>query len=292
MFRFLIILISIFYFGCQGPINLTMQPKVQAPFEKLDTLVTNDWWNREKNPIIDLDVPRNEVIAFGIYTVSNDVLKLTSQFFPLFPNESRDVRLAIKKDGKWEEIATEKINDIGWNASFRVENWDSKKNIAYKILHGTEAFYEGLIRAQPSKEKEFVLAALSCNSNKDRGNRENYVRNLNEIDPDLIFFAGDQSYDHREHTAAWIKFGMQFRETFRTRPCITIPDDHDIGPALGVMIATIVILPITRLCFYHFTSKLQSRLERIISDTNKREERGFVDTSMMEKLLSEDSEII
>ena len=67
-------------------------------------------------------------------------------------------------------------------------------------------------------------------------------------------------------------------------------DDHDIGPALGVMIATIVVLPIIRLCFYHFTSKLQSRLERIISDTSKGEERGFVDTSMTEKLLPENSE--
>ena len=45
----------------------------------------------------------------------------------------------------------------------------------------------------------------------------------------MLFFAGDQSYDHKEHTAAWLKFGLQFRELFRTRPCITIPDDHDIG---------------------------------------------------------------
>ena len=28
---------------------------------------------------------------------------------------------------------------------------------------------------------------------------------------------------------AWLKFGLQFRELFRNRPCITIPDDHDIG---------------------------------------------------------------
>ena len=67
-------------------------------------------------------------------------------------------------------------------------------------------------------------------------------------------------------------------------------DDRDVGPAVGVMIATIVVLPIIRLYFYHFTSKSQSRLERIISDTNKREERGFVDTSMTEKLLPENSE--
>ena len=73
------------------------------------------------------------------------------------------------------------------------------------------------------------MAALSCNSNKDRGNREEYVRNINALDPDLVFFAGDQSYDHKEHTAAWLKFGVQFREIFRNRPCVTIPDDHDIG---------------------------------------------------------------
>lgn len=48
-------------------------------------------------------------------------------------------------------------------------------------------------------------------------------------DPDLVFFAGDQTYDHTEHTAAWLKFGLAFREIFRERPCITIPDDHDIG---------------------------------------------------------------
>ena len=73
------------------------------------------------------------------------------------------------------------------------------------------------------------MAAFSCNSNKDRGDRDNYIRNINHIDPDILFFAGDQSYDHKEHTAAWLKFGMQFREIFRDRPCITIPDDHDIG---------------------------------------------------------------
>jgi len=55
------------------------------------------------------------------------------------------------------------------------------------------------------------------------------LRNLRAQDPDLLFFAGDQSYDHREHTAAWLKFGLQFRDVFRDRPCVTIPDDHDIG---------------------------------------------------------------
>ena len=64
---------------------------------------------------------------------------------------------------------------------------------------------------------------------KDRGDRESYVQNCEYLDPDLVFFAGDQSYDHTEHTASWLLFGSQFGEIWRERPCISIPDDHDIG---------------------------------------------------------------
>ncbi len=110
-----------------------------------------------------------------------------------------------------------------------MENWDDTKDTPYRIRHGEEALFEGLIRKNPTEKEEIVLAAFSCNSNKDRGDRANYIRNVGYHDPDLLFFAGDQSYDHKEHTAAWLKFGMQFRDLFRERPCITIPDDHDIG---------------------------------------------------------------
>ena len=198
---------------------------VKAPFNSLDTLSTNDWWNRDPNPIINLKVERKDVIAFGIYTVSNSTLKLSAQLFPLYPDESREVRLEIKKGNKWFEIQKRKVNEIGWMTTFRVENWDTKKDINYRLKHGKNAFFEGIIRKDPIDKNEIILAAFSCNSNKDRGDRENYIKNINHIDPDILFFAGDQSYDHKEHTAAWLKFGIQFREIFRERPCITIPDD-------------------------------------------------------------------
>ncbi|WP_297791866.1 hypothetical protein [uncultured Eudoraea sp.] len=200
-----------------------------APFKDLDTLATNDWWNRESNPIINLKVNRDSVVAFGLYTVHNNTLKLTGQLYPLYPNETREIILELYSDEKWKEVQRQNVNELGWSALFRVENWDSTKDIKYKITHGKRAFFEGIIRKNPADNSEIVMAALSCNSNKDRGLRENYVRNINYQDPDLMFFAGDQSYDHTEHTAAWLKFGLQFRETFRNRPCITIPDDHDIG---------------------------------------------------------------
>lgn len=206
-----------------------LQPPVIAPFEGLDTAAVNDWWNRGVSPIIDVKVDRSEVVAFGIYTVANRTLKLTAQLFPLYPDETREVRLEIKEGDDWREIQKQQVNDLGWSALFRVDNWDDTRDIPYRLLHGTAASFEGLIRKNPVGKDEIVLAALSCNSNKDRGDRENYVRNISHQDPDLLFFAGDQSYDHKEHTAAWLKFGTQFRELFRERPCITIPDDHDIG---------------------------------------------------------------
>lgn len=204
-------------------------PAIIAPFTAIDTLATNDWWNRGSNPIINLKVHRDSVIAFGLYTVSNTTLKLSAQLYPLYPEESREIHLDIKKNGHWEAIQTQTINDLGWSALFRVLDWDTTKNVSYRIRHGKHATFDGTIRKDPKDKDEISIAALSCNSNKDRGMRENYVRNINHQDPDLIFFAGDQSYDHTEHTAAWLKFGLQFREIFRHRPCITIPDDHDIG---------------------------------------------------------------
>ncbi len=202
---------------------------IKAPFVGIDTLSTNDWWNRGKSEIIDLKVKRSEVVAFGLYTVSNNVLKLSAQLFPLYPKESRQVRLELEQDGQWNEIAYQNVNELGWSTTFRIENWDDSKDVSYRLLHGDSASFQGLIRKSANDKEEISLAALSCNSNKDRGDRESYVRNISFQNPDLIFFAGDQSYDHTEHTASWLKFGMQFRELFRNRPCITIPDDHDIG---------------------------------------------------------------
>ena len=226
IYNWLFLLIILAGSSCQSK----KTPKyILAPFSNLDTLSTNDWWNRKTSPIIDMKVPRDQVIAFGIYTTSNNTLKLSAQLFPLYPEESRKVKLAFYQNNIWKVVQTEQVNEIGWSVLFRIENFDMSKDIRYKIMHGETAYFEGLIRKDPINKAQITLAALSCNSNKDRGDRDEYVKNINTLNPDLIFFAGDQSYDHKEHTAAWLKFGLQFRELFRGRPCITIPDDHDIG---------------------------------------------------------------
>ena len=213
--------------SCKSPTG--EETYVKAPFTGIDTIATNDWWNRKSNKILDVKVPREEVVAFGLYTTSKNTLKLSAQLYPLYPEETREVRLELFQNGKWEEVQKQNVHELGWSALFRIENWDMNKTVKYRILHGEKASFEGSIRKNPIDKVEITIAALSCNSNKDRGARENYVRNINHLDPDVVFFAGDQSYDHSEHTAAWLKFGWQFKEVFRNRPCISIPDDHDIG---------------------------------------------------------------
>jgi hypothetical protein len=206
------------------------EPPVRAPFvKKEDSLCVNDWWKRPANPIIDLKVPRDQTVAFGIYTVHDRVLKLSAQLYPLYPEETREVRLEIGDGEACKEIGRRNVSDLGWCTTFRIADWDDTRDVRYRLRHGEDAMFEGLIRRNPREKDEIVVAALSCNSNKDRGLRPEYTRNINHQDPDLVFFAGDQSYDHTEHTAAWLKFGLAFREIFRNRPCVTIPDDHDIG---------------------------------------------------------------
>ena len=110
----LIFLNSLLVGTCQN----TDTSYVKAPFSNLDTLATNDWWNRKTNEIINMKVPRDQVVAFGIYTVSQNTLKLTAQLFPLYPKESRIVKLHLYLNNQWEEVQSQKINEIGWSTLF------------------------------------------------------------------------------------------------------------------------------------------------------------------------------
>lgn len=202
---------------------------VPSPDPSCEKLCSGEWWKKKSNHILNLHVPRNEVIAFGLYTHDHGELKLTAQLFPLYPKESLEVRFELKRDGEWQEVAKQAVNRLGWNTTFVLADWDNTKSVPYRLLHGEAAVYEGTIRRDPSDQDVISLAALSCDSPKGKVSREAYVRNINHQDPDLIFFAGDQSYYHSEHTAGWLVWGMYYRETFRHRPCITIPDDHDVG---------------------------------------------------------------
>lgn len=211
----------------------------------LDFQTTGNWWTERPAPtpaagtpgaparpvpaIIDLDVPRDQVVAFALYTHDAGVLKLTAQLYPLMPDEPREARLEIERPGGWQEIARAPVEYPGWSAHFRVVPWDGSATVAYRVRHGKAAVFAGTIRRDPRDKDEVVVANLGCNSSRTKGPRPEIVQQLLRLDPDLLFFSGDQTYHHTEHTAGWLEFSLQYREVIRDRPTICIPDDHDVG---------------------------------------------------------------
>jgi hypothetical protein len=186
----------------------------------------------------DLSIPevsRDKVICFALYTANNNILKLTAQFYPLQEGESRKARLQIKDGRNWKQVAETDIIEQGWTAPFRVENWDMTKTVDYRVAHGENACYTGTIKKDPIKKNTIVVAAFTGNSiYPGHGGdipRTDIVENLKKIKPDLLFFSGDQVYDHNRHYAYWLKFGREFGDIIRITPTITIPDDHDVGQA-------------------------------------------------------------
>lgn len=233
--KILLIMVLFLMFNCGDP-DQQNKENVKNPFpgergKNLDTYCRENIWDHpQKGFLADfVKVPRNKIVAFALYTHENGKLKISAQLFPLMKNEEREVSLEMKIKGQWKEMKTAPVIYPGWSAQFEIDNWDNTKDVQYRVVHPNGSTFEGLIRHDPVEKSEIVVAALSCNSNHDRGNRQALVEKIKAQDPDLLFFAGDQSYDHLEHTAAWLLWGEQFREVIKDRPVITIPDDHDIG---------------------------------------------------------------
>jgi hypothetical protein len=179
------------------------------------------------------EVSKEERICFALYTVHDDTLKLTAQLYPLGNVDSIEVHLEVERNGRWERIATTEVVYPGFTAPFRVEGWDSSLDVRYRVAHQDASFYEGTIKRDPRHKETIVVAAFTGNSiYPGHGGdipRSDIVDNLKQIEPDLLFFSGDQVYDHARHLAAWLKFGRDFGEIIRNTPTVTIPDDHDVG---------------------------------------------------------------
>lgn len=242
--RHCLLLLSSVLFAAPVPPAETMQP-FGADFPKLDSLAVGAWWEKpaatkepaptkakKKAPASaapTMLVARDQVIAFALYTQQGGVLKLSAQLYPLYPDEAKEARLEFKRDGQWVEAAKAVVEFPGWSAHFRVTGWDGSQAVAYRVRHGAAATFEGLVRSNPLAKDTIVIANMSCNSSRTTGSRPEILDNLLRQNPDLLFFAGDQTYRHTEHTAGWIEFGLQFREVMKDRPTICIPDDHDVG---------------------------------------------------------------
>ena len=210
----------------------------ETQFAKMaDNVAIGDWWvphpgeeHKEMRQWIR-SRPRDKVLAFALYTHDQGVLKLTAQCFPLLPAEPKAAVLEFKKNGYWEPAQVKTVQYPGWSLHFRVENWDNTQDVPYRVRLGDLSSFEGLIRKDPVDKETIVVASLNCNSPYDKTEyaRTELVENLRKQNPDLLFFAGDQSYWHDEHTYGWLQFGEHYKDIIKDRPTICIPDDHDVG---------------------------------------------------------------
>ncbi|MFN7140951.1 MAG: alkaline phosphatase D family protein, partial [Limisphaerales bacterium] len=149
-------------------------------------------------------------------------------------------------------------------ARFRVENWNAKKEVPYRVVYSLklaagrkkEYSWEGNISRDPVDKKELVLASLSCVQQVDGGlarakvyrwidrvwfPHADMVPKLAAHKPDLFFFAGDQIYEGNptppdrsggrsselDYLYKWYLWCWSYGDLVRSTPCICIPDDHD-----------------------------------------------------------------
>ncbi len=143
-------------------------------FPGLESMATGEWWKvaANKRRSMDLDVPREDVVGFAVYTHDHGTLKLTAQLFPLKPDEEKTVTLELKDEsGEWKQVAEQPVIELGWSAHFRIDDWDNTQDVAYRVRHGEKAQFEGLIRKDPIDKEVIVIGNLSCNSSRTPGPR-------------------------------------------------------------------------------------------------------------------------
>ena len=177
------------------------------------------------------------------------VLKLTALTGPLGKDDNQHVQLQVKRQDQWVTLGKAKLDPEAWTATFRIANWDEKKAVPYRVVY-EQTFrkgdpvadhWTGMIRSNPSG-RPLRLAALTC-QNDYAFPYEPVANNVVKMDPDMIYFSGDQLYEGHggfgiirdpadpailNYLRKFYQFGWSFRESMKNAPTLCIPDDHDV----------------------------------------------------------------
>jgi alkaline phosphatase D len=194
-------------------------------------------------------------ILWSMYSLSDSrsdegfVLKITALTGPLGDQDNKSVELHVERDDEWMSLGAAELDTDAWTATFRIANWNEKTAARYKLVYNEQHAdgshsvdeWSGTIKANP-EGRPLRLGALTCQ--KDYGfPYEPVVNNLLKLDPDMLYFSGDQLYeDHGgfglirdpaepailNYLRKFYMFGWAFRDAMRDRPTICIADDHDV----------------------------------------------------------------
>ena len=157
--------------------------------------------------------------------------------------------MLVQQAGQWKSLGTAILDTDAWTATFRIPNWDERTQTPYRLVYRqkhvdgseTESDWTGKIKANPSGGR-LRIGALTCQN--DYGFPYAPVaENLVKLDPDMLYFSGDQLYENHggygvvrdpadrailNYLRKFYQHGWAFREAMRDRPTICIPDDHDV----------------------------------------------------------------
>lgn len=189
-------------------------------------------------------------ILWSAYTLSRGTLTMTAQMPPVGDDESREVRLEVEKDDGWHEVGRGEIDRHSRTATIRVQDWDDDQDWRYRLAYslkqpggGTKEYYwNGVVRYDPDVQRTIKVAGFTGNADYAWPNTD-MVEDLKNVDPDFLFFSGDQVYENvndygvqrspldkacLDYLRKWYFFGWSFRDLLRDRPSVMIPDDHDV----------------------------------------------------------------
>ena len=130
----------------QPRFNVRLKDDKSYPFIKVT--LADDFPRIERTRKLPNDGSR----YFGPYASASSVdesMNLIRRIFPF-----RTCTIEIREGEQWKEIQRQTVNDIGWSALFRVDHWDTSRDIPYRIRHGRKASWEGLIRKDPVDKEE------------------------------------------------------------------------------------------------------------------------------------------
>ena len=191
-------------------------------------------------------------VLFAQHTLSRGILKMTAQMPPLCDKDGRVVSLQVKGASStiWKTVSEAAIEPFSCTAALRVENWDSSRDVPFRVEHELfsaggvlkKHYWHGTVRAEPWEKDVIVLAAFTGNNDLGFPNND-LVAHVKSHDPDLLFFSGDQIYEgvggygaqrepvHKarlDYLRKWYLYGWAYGGLLRERPSVSIPDDHDV----------------------------------------------------------------
>ena len=214
----------------------------------------SDWQAEGKAFTVSLDHKFGPIL-WSMYSLSDSrsedgfVLKLSALTGPLGEEDTKDVELYVRAGADWKSLGSATLDGDAWTAQFRIPNWDETKPtptmLVYRQLNRsgsvTESTYTGTIKANPVG-RPLRMAAMTCQ--KDYAfPYEPVANNVVKLDPDLLYFSGDQLYENHggfglirepaepailNYLRKFYMFGWAFGEAMRHRPTVCIPDDHDV----------------------------------------------------------------